>query len=231
MQVFEFQCRLKFLKDVEAKNVATHTNYLLDSTFSNNEQYLNFHESRGYKFYVTDYPYPIEPDGIYKKGKDYTLRIRTVKPELLEFFVKNLYQHRSEELLCTGGEIKLISSKRMISKLYSVTPIIIKNDFGYWKPEMSLPEYEKRLVVNLIKKYQEFTGEKIEEEVHLYDSISFVNKIPVKVPYKNIHLLGDKIDLEIANNEIAQKLAYFALGVGIGENNSRSSGFVNCKCF
>ena len=53
--------------------------------------------------------------------------------------------------------------------------------------------------------------------------------MPVKIPYKNIHLLGDKIDLEIANNEMAQKLAYFALGVGLGENNSRSCGFVNYK--
>lgn len=117
----------------------------------------------------------------------------------------------------------------MISKLYSVTPVILKNDFGYWKAEMSLPEYEERLVVNLIKKYQSFTGEKIEEDVHLYDSILFKNKMPVKIPYKNIHLLGDKIDLEIANNEMAQKLAYFALGVGLGENNSRSCGFVNYK--
>ena len=111
----------------------------------------------------------------------------------------------------------MINPKRMISKLYSVTPVILKNDFGYWKAEISLPEYEERLIVN------------IEDDVHLYDSILFKNKMPVKIPYKNIHLLGDKIDLEIANNEMAQKLAYFALGVGLGENNSRSCGFVNYK--
>ena len=98
----------------------------------------------------------------------------------------------------------MINPKRMISKLYSVTPVILKNDFGYWKAEMSLPEYEERLIVNLMKKYQSFTGEKIEDDVHLYDSILFKNKM-------------------------AQKLAYFALGVGLGENNSRSCGFVNYK--
>ena len=45
--------------------------------------------------------------------------------------------------------------------------------------------------------------------------------------YKNIHLLGDKISIEIAQNERAQKLAYLALGTGVLENNSRGFGFMN----
>lgn len=229
MKVFEFQCKIKFLKDVEYQNVYEKTTYLLDSVLIKDEQYLKFHESKDYKFYVTDAPWPVESDGIYKKGHVYTLRIRSVDGNLIKFFIKHLYQHQTKELLCIGGEVRMINPKRMISKLYSVTPVILKNDFGYWKAEISLPEYEERLIVNLMKKYQSFTGEKIEDDVHLYDSILFKNKMPVKIPYKNIHLLGDKIDLEIANNEMAQKLAYFALGVGLGENNSRSCGFVNYK--
>ena len=94
---------------------------------------------------------------------------------------------------------------------------------------MTLEEFEKRLKENLIKKYKFFTGKDIDESLPLYDLIEFKNKVPVKMPYKNINLLGDKIVLEVAQNHQAQELAYLALGVGLLENNSRGFGFVNFK--
>lgn len=94
---------------------------------------------------------------------------------------------------------------------------------------MSLEEFEKRLKDNLIKKYKFFTGNDIDENLPLYNLIEFKNKVPVKMPYKSINLLGDKIVLEIAQNKQAQELAYLALGVGLLENNSRGFGFVNFK--
>ena len=54
MKVFEFQCKIKFLKDIEYQNVYEKTTYLLDSVLVKDEQYLKFHESKDYKFYVTD---------------------------------------------------------------------------------------------------------------------------------------------------------------------------------
>lgn len=88
MKVFEFQCKIKFLKDVEYQNVYEKTTYLLDSVLIKDEQYLKFHESKDYKFYVTDAPWPVEADGIYKKNHIYTLRIRSVDGNLIEFFYK-----------------------------------------------------------------------------------------------------------------------------------------------
>lgn len=235
MKVYEFQCRIQFLTDVEHSKIIEKVNYLLDSVLVKDEEYLKFHESKEYKFYVVDAPYPIEKDRVYKKGKEYTLRIRSVKEDLIHFFVQNLYQHQTEEILCIGGKVRVIP-KRMIDKIYCITPVIIKNDFGYWRDKMSFPDFENRLFVNLIKKYQDFTEKEIgnENDIHFYDKIEFANKkdgkiFPIKVAYKNIHLLGDKIDLKISADPMAQKLAYFALGVGLGEGNSRGFGFVNYK--
>ena len=40
-------------------------------------------------------------------------------------------------------------------------------------------------------------------------------------------LLGDKMEIVVANNKGAQELFYMALGTGLLENNSNGCGFVN----
>ena len=122
-----------------------------------------------------------------------------------------------------------IISKKHIQELYSITPIVVKTDEGYWRGIMTDPEFEKIIKINLIKKYKQFTGKNIREDILLYDVMKFNNRIPIKIPYKNINLLGDKLSFRISKEPKAQELAYFALGVGIGENNSRGHGFVNYK--
>lgn len=127
MLVFEYQCKLKFLKNISHKTIAGKINYFLDSVLAKDQEFLQYHEHKGYKYYVTDAPWPIEKDGIYKEGKVYTLRIRTVKQELAEFFSEKLYAHTSKELLGVGGKLRIIPKKH-IQELYSITPIVIKNE-------------------------------------------------------------------------------------------------------
>lgn len=228
MLVFEYQCKIRFLKSIEHKVIAEKISYFLDSALAKEKSFLKFHESRDYKYYVMDAPWPIEKDGIYKEGNIYTLRIRTVKQELAEYFSEHLYSHSSKELLGVGGDLRIIP-KRQIEELYSVTPVVMKADYGYWRGHISVTQFEENLKVNLIKKYKKFTGQNINEDVLLYDVIKFNNRMPIKIPYKNINLLGDKISIRISNDPLAQELAYFALGVGLLENNSRSCGFMNYK--
>lgn len=113
--------------------------------------------------------------------------------------------------------------------MFALSPVIIKSDEGYWRSHMSLDEYEKRLFANTVKKYNSFTGEQIEEDFPLYTNITFLNKHPIVCGYKNISLLGDKLRLQIADDEKSQELAYFILGTGLGEANSRGAGFCNFR--
>ena len=122
-----------------------------------------------------------------------------------------------------------ILPKKMIGCLYTLTPAILKDDRGYWKKYMKLEQYEERLKVNLIKKWNSFTGEQINEDFQFYTLIEFLNTLPIGVNYKNIKLLGDKLRIQVADNETAQRIAYMTLGTGLLEMNSRGAGFVNYR--
>ncbi len=229
MKVYEYKVKIRLKQDLEYCQLSEKTSYFIDSVLTENSEFLAYHTSRQYKGYVHDLLYPVEETGIYERNKVYVMRIRLVEDRLAQYLLGNLSFHETKELQGVGGEIKIIP-KRVIQRVYSITPAILKSPGqGYWKGHMSLEEFEKRLKENLIKKYKFFSKNDIEESFTLYDLIEFKNKVPVKILYKNITLLGDKIVLEIASNKQAQELAYLALGVGLLENNSRGFGFVNFK--
>ena len=119
--------------------------------------------------------------------------------------------------------------KKFIGEIYTLTPVIIKTDKGYWRDQISINEFERLLAENLIKKYNQYTGEKIDEDFQLYTGLTFMNRKPVKVEYKGIHLLGDKVNLKISDDVRAQELAYVLLGTGIGTMNARGYGYCNYR--
>ena len=94
---------------------------------------------------------------------------------------------------------------------------------------MSVSKFEERLKVNLIKKWNRFTGEQIDEDFPLFTTLEFLNRKPIAMNYKTVRLLGDKVRLQITEHETAQRLAYMALGTGVLEMNSRGAGFVNYR--
>ena len=87
------------------------------------------------------------------------------------------------------------------------------------------------MYANTVKKYNAFTGEQIEEDFPLYTNITFLNRHPISCRYKNISLLGDKLSLQVADDMKSQEIAYFILGTGLCELNSRGAGFCNFKWF
>ena len=228
MIVYEYICRIVFKNNLIYEAFSEKMANFIDSLISKDNELLNFHISNCYKNYVFDMAYKPEEDKIYKPEKIYTVRIRTIDERLANYFVKNIRFHKSEEICCVGGEIRVIP-KKMLETVYTLTPALIKCKEGYWKENMALSEYENRLKINLIKKYNSFTGEKLNEDFQLYDLIEFKNKKPVKINYKGIVLLGDKLNFVASKNETAQKLWYMSLGTGILENNSRGCGFMNYR--
>lgn len=226
--VFEYRCKIKLKKNVSFTEIPEKVAYYLNSVLGQDGTYLAFHKAKGYKGYCHDYFWPLEKDGIYKAGNIYTVRVRMIKQELAEYFSERLPYHETNELLGVGGELKIIP-KKIIETIYTLTPVVIKNKEGYWRGHMSVPEFEERMKINLIKKYKYFIGNDIDEQCPLYDFIEFKNEKPIKVFYKGIVLLGDKISLQVAKNETAQKLAYLSLATGVCENNYMGSGFMNYR--
>ena len=78
-----------------------------------------------------------------------------------------------------------ILPKKIISEIYSLTPVIQKFD-GYWKKQISIGGFERRLFENAVKKYDQYMGERIEENFQLYTNIIFLNRKPIANEYKGI---------------------------------------------
>lgn len=199
----------------------------IDSFLLKNEKFAQFHEKNAFKNYVFDEFFPIAQGGIYKGDSLYQFRIRTVDTGLADYLSGGLTEHQTKWMKGIVRQIRVIPPK-MIERVYTITPLIIKNPEGkgYWKDSMTFAGFENAIRVNLIKKYNAFTGSQLDEDFELYHQIELLSKSPVGVPYKGITLLGDKISVQAADNETAQKLWYFALGTGLGEMNSRGQGFL-----
>lgn len=226
MLVYQIRMKIFLLQNIDLRQVQTKLTAFLDKGFKKNDKLLMMHETNNFKGYCYDLPWPTEEDKIYKKDKIYTVTIRTIDEKLAEYFQEVCVNSFTDEIKGLTSDIRIIP-KKPIESLYTLTPIVMKNEEGYWRTHMRLEEFEERLKVNLIKKWNSFGKDKLSEDFQLYTLLEFLNRTPVAIEYKNIKLLGDKIRLHIADNEIAQNLSYMALGTGVLEMNSRGLGYVN----
>lgn len=228
MKVYEATLKIFLLKDLPMDKAYEKLSELIDKSLCKDEELLALHNENKYKYYTFSLPYKLEQDKIYKVGNLYSVKIRTIDEKILKNFKTQLVNMYTSVIKALTIEVKVIPKKH-ISTIYSITPIVIKTDNGYWKGNLSLDQYEKRIKENLIKKWNQFFNEKINEDFPLYDFIKFDSKKPIGIKYKSITLLGDKLTLNIADDEISQNMAYLALGAGVGEICSRGMGFVNYK--
>lgn len=226
--VYEVKIKLFLLKNIAAENSSSVISSFIDHSLAKDKEFLDYHNKNAFKLYTFNSLYPICEDKIYKKDNIYTLIIRTTSSKLANFFYEKLVNEYDENIKALNAEVRVIP-RRLIEKVYSITPVIVKTDSGYWKDNLSFEEFENRLKINLIKKYNQLMNTKINEDFPLYTSIEITNKKPIAIPYKNIKLLGDKVTLHVESNKMAQELTYMALGTGILEMNSRGLGFVNYK--
>lgn len=235
LKVYEIRLKIFLMQDIVQEHSYSAFSEFVDTYLSKKADFLELHEENCFKLYCFDQPYPVEKDGIYKKNNIYTVRIRTVNPQLLQYFLDHLANHYTDRIKGLTLNVRVIP-KKMIAEIYSITPAVIKcegdgesKSGGYWRKCISFEQYETRLKANLIKKYNSITDTKIEEDFSLYRQIELTNRKPIAIPYKNIKLLGDKIGIQAAENEQAQELLYMAVGVGLCELNARGMGFVNYK--
>lgn len=228
MRVYEIRLKLYLLQNIEAKLIQSKTTAFLDKGFASSQELLALHETNCFKNYCFNHLYPLEKDKIYKKGKIYTLTVRTIDPKLAAYFSEICPNQYTEEIKGLTADIRLVP-KKLIQTLYTLTPAVVKGEAGYWRKYMSLKEYEKKLKINLIKKWNTFQNEKINEDFPLYTMLEFLNEAPIPMEYKNIRLLGDKVRLQVAEDEMSQKIAYMVLGTGILEMNARGAGYVNYR--
>ena len=228
MIVFQISLDIYLLQNLPSEEATGVICKFIDKVLCKNENLIEFHQSRQYKNYCFNSLYPVSPDKIYHKDKRYHLLIRTIDMNLAEHFANEAVGVEDRILKVVDTQVKLLP-KKPIDRLYSITPCILKTDYGYWKDHMSVEEFCRSIQNNLVKKYKDFTRQDIKEDFQLVREVVFVNRKPILCKYKDVNLLGDKLDLYIEENPMAQELAYMAMGTGVLEANSRGFGFVNDK--
>ena len=204
IKVYELKTKVYLLKDIGLEDMLTKIAAYID-TLLIDKKWAKMHRKNMYKNYCFNGFSPKEIERVYKKENIYTFTIRTIDADLAWYFTT------------------------IIGKIHSCSPVIQKNKNGYWKNNYNVNEYGERLFVNAIKKYNQYTGQKLDEKFQLYTAISFRNNFPLRTKYKNIHILGDSVSLQVADNPIAQEISYFLLGTGICEMNARGYGFVDAQ--
>lgn len=218
----------KTIKVEEAQGTIVH---FLDAFLTRDEKFSQFHNRNMQKGYTFDLFYPLEK-GMreYKGDTIYQFRIRTVNEELAAYFKSGIADHKTNEIKGLTRTIKTIPHKH-ISQVYTLTPMVLNDTEGrgYWRDCVSFSEFEEILKKSMIDQYEKWTGETVDKDCPLYDQIELKNKGAIGVPYKGIKLLGDKLSMQVADNETAQKVIYFLLASGIGIRGSRGMGFLGYR--
>ncbi|MGO4988244.1 CRISPR-associated endoribonuclease Cas6 [Gallicola sp. Sow4_E12] len=229
--LYEYDIKILLLKDINLRDIGEIIGNLLTQVLCSDESWQKKHYDKTYKKYCFNYLYPLAIKDMYTRGGVYNFQCRVMDEKVEKIFDLYLRNFKNDYFKILLTRKKKIIDKNVIEKIYATTPIIIKNNNGYWKNNESFDFYEKRIRENLIKKYNTSTGNNIREAV-IFNNLIIDNRKPIAVSYKNITLLGDKATFYIAQDELSQEIVRCALGMGVGENNvTLGSGFVNFKYF
>ena len=222
MQYYNLKLSVILKKDIRAEEAYEKLSNLISYAMLQDNNLKLLHEENKYKNYVFCNLYPVEKDSIYKCNNVYYFDIRGIDLKMLMKLkqVLNVAENENFKVIQASFET---SMQRKITKLITLTPVIITTEIGDYDIKYDLDFVKNRLVANIQKKYKSIYN--TEADVDFIKEIIKTNKKPMKIPYKNIHMLGNKFEIMVKEDPISQNLAYLMLSVGCGEKNSLGFGF------
>lgn len=226
MQYYNIKVAVLLKNDTQAFENYEKISKLISASMLKDQTLKQLHEDNRYKNYVFCNLYPIEKDGIYKAGNIYTFQIRTIDFKLGLKIKQVLNNFQNEEFKVIVSDLES-STQRKISTLATLTPAIITSDKGDYLIKNDMNLVKERILANVQKKYNQLYNEKI--DMDFIKSIKQTNNKPIKIPYKNINILGYKFEIEVKDDPISQNLSYLILSVGLLEKNAEGFGFCKAK--
>lgn len=226
MQYYNIKVAVLLKNDTQAFENYEKISKLISASMLKDQTLKQLHEENRYKNYVFCNLYPIEKDGIYKAGNIYTFQIRTIDFKLGLKIKQVLNNFQNEEFKVIVSDLET-STQRKINTLATLTPAIITSDKGDYLINNDMQLVKERILANAQKKCNQLYNEKI--DMDFIKSIKQTNNKPIKIPYKNINILGYKFEIEVKDDPISQNLAYLILSVGLLEKNAEGFGFCKAK--
>lgn len=233
MKLYEIKITLLLKKDIKLIDVQEFLSSNINKVMLEDEILKKLHALKGFKPYSLGSLYPFDlKNKMYHKNQMYVLTMRSIDKQFLQSLSIVLKSSKKLDFNVVAVEF-LSRSYGFIESAFTLTPAIIsikdeeKNYIRYWtKDEGSLDFVKKRIKDNLEKKYQQFFDEKIVAPDDFISMITVQNNKPMVYNYKNIKLWTNKFKIVFASDEVSQKLASLAFGVGILEKNSLGLGFL-----
>lgn len=226
MQYYNIKVVVLLKNDTQAFENYEKISKLISASMLKDQTLKQLHEENRYKNYVFCNLYPIEKDGVYKAGNIYTFQIRTIDFKLGLKIKQVLNNFQNEEFKVIVSDLES-STQRKINTLVTLTPAIITSDKGDYLINDDMNLVKERILANAQKKYNQLYNEKI--DMDFIKSIKQTNNKPIKIPYKNINIIGYKFEIEVKDDPISQNLAYLILSVGLLEKNAEGFGFCKAK--
>ena len=199
MQYYNIKVAVLLKNDTQTFENYEKISKLISASMLKDQTLKQLHEENRYKNYVFCNLYPIEKDGIYKAGNIYTFQIRTIDFKLGLKIKQVLNNFQNEEFKVIVSDLES-STQRKINTLATLTPAIITSDKGDYLINNDMQLVKERILANAQKKYNQLYNEKI--DMDFIKSIKQTNNKPIKIPYKNINILGYKFEIEVKDESL-----------------------------
>jgi len=231
MQFFELICKAYLKRDIEFKSSFEVISKFISFVISNGD-FKDLHFGKGFKHYVFKSFYPLEKDKIYKKGETYEFTIRSLSEDLIDYLSNALRENINNPNFQVLTTTKRVVKQHFITELYTLSPTIVSISQGkFWTMEQSgdILLLQRLLHDNLEKKYNDFYKLKLNPMQNFIQLLEIKNRKPQNILIskngKSIRFFGNKFRIIPHEDEVSQKLAFMALGAGLGEKNSFGGGF------
>ena len=226
MKYFNLKVTVLLKRDLKAFETYEKISNLVSFAMLKDEKLKQLHEENTYKNYVFCNLYPVTKDAVYSKNNIYSFDIRGIDFNVI-MKIKQVLSITENEFFKVIQINVQTNIQREINKLITLTPVIITTEKGDYDIKDDLKFVKKRILDNIQKKYKSIYGSQI--DIDFIKEIKQTNRLPIKIPYKNINMLGNKFEITVKEDPMSQNLAFLMLSIGCGEKNSIGFGFCRAR--
>ena len=239
MNHYELHCKVYMKRDISFRESFEVLAKYISFSMAQDSMLKAIHDKEyAYKHYTFGNFYPTEKDQIYKSDSLYTFRLRSPDASFVNALSKCLRGNINNPNFLVINVERHAVAEYGISELYTLTPTVVTTDPRvYWTVDRDgdILRLQRLLHDNLEKKYADFYGEKLEPERNFIQFIELKNDKAQRIWMSkksgnekviSYHFIGNKFRIVPHEDVVSQKLAFLALGCGLGEKNAFGGGFV-----
>lgn len=219
MEYYELTNTVYLLKDILYERSNEMIGNFINRALLFDDELKQRHKQNCYKNYVYNSFYPIECSKVYRAGRTYIFRIRSLDRDFILKMKLLLPKVQYEYMKIVAAEEKVFSP-RYIAGLYTLTPALSTVNDRHWTIKDDIVLLQDRIQKNLEKKYYDYYGKEISIKRKFIQYIELCNHKPIALKYKKTTLIGNKFNIVINDDDASQKLALVALAAGLLEKNA-----------